>query len=282
MKNLRKTVIGLGIVVSLIACGRAEAPMDKTVNFNSRNAPQAEATVTNKTYGNSNAEDFNQEMEAFANRKLIRNGNVKFQTEDMDATEAQIKWTVQKLGGFISFEQQTRNEWSVRTDIEIRMPGSKFEVMLDSVCSGAYKIDEKNIKVQDVTDQYVDTEARIATRKMVEQKYVEHLAKATDIEDVLKIETKIGQIREEIESAEKRLRQLQDQVSLSTLHVEFYEKFDKPVIEEKNRFEEAVVNGWNGLEVFLVVLTNIWPVLIGAIVLLVVLRRRIIKNNEVG
>lgn len=281
MKNIKKAFLGLGVSILIASCGRMEAPMDKTININSGNRLTAEAVPNQqRSYGDSNPEDFNKEMQAFANRKLIRNGNVKFQTKDMNATEAQIKWTVQKLGGFISFEQQTRNEWSVRTDIEIRMPGSMFEEMLDSVCSGAYKIDEKNIKVKDVTDQYVDTEARIATRKLVEQKYVEHLAKSNNIDDVLRIESKIGLIREEIESAEKRLRKLQDQVALSTLHVEFYQQIQKPVIAEKNRFEQAVVNGWNGLEVFLVVLTNIWPVLLGTVVLLFVLRRRIARNDE--
>ena len=134
--------------------------------------------------------------------------------------------------------------------------------MLDSICSGDYNIQEKNIKVKDVTDQYVDTEARITTRKMVEQKYIEHLARAKDIEDVLKIESKIGQIREEIESAEKRLRKLNNQVSLSTLHVEFYQQIENPKLEKSNRFKKAVVNGWKGLETFLVIITNIWPMIL--------------------
>lgn len=281
MKNFKQTILAIGVSVSLIACNAAEGPMDKAVNFQTENnATASSSPAQSRSYGNTNEGDFNKEMQAFANRKLIRNGNVKFQTQNMDSTESQIKWAVQKLGGFISFEQQTRTDWSIRTDIEIRMPGSLFEEMLDSVCSGAYKIDEKNIKVKDVTDQYVDTEARIATRKMVEQKYVEHLAKASDIDDVLRIETKIGLIREEIESAEKRLRKLQDQVALSTLHVEFYQKISEPVKEEKNRFEQAAINGWKGLEGFLVIITNIWPVLIAGVVLLVLLRRRVVNGRE--
>ncbi|MAS52014.1 MAG: hypothetical protein CMD20_02300 [Flavobacteriales bacterium] len=278
-KIVKNTIVGVGLSIALVACNVGE--MDSTAKSEAFQENQTHTSNVNsriakeRAYGNANQGDFNREMQAFANRKLIRSGNVKFETKNIQQTEADIKWAVRKLGGFISFEQQTRNEWSIRTDIEIRMPSSTFEEMLDSVCSGAYSIDQKNIKVQDVTEQYVDTEARIATRKMVEQKYIQHLAKAKDIEDVLTIETKIGQIREEIESAEKRLRRLKDQVSLSTLHVEFYEQIKKQDKEAPNRFGKALHSGWAGLENFLVVITAIWPVLmIGAIVFLVIRRYR--------
>ena len=274
-KIVKNTAASIGLSIALVACNAGEMNLNTkaeafqenqthTSNVNSR-------IVKERAYGNANQGDFNREMQAFANRKLIRSGNVKFETKNIQQTEVDIKWAVHQLGGFISFEQQTRNEWSVRTDIEIRMPSSVFEEMLDSVCTGAYSIDQKNIKVQDVTEQYVDTEARIATRKLVEQKYIEHLAKAKEIEDVLTIETKIGQIREEIESAEKRLRRLKDQVALSTLHIEFYEQIKEQDNKSTNQFGKALKSGWKGLESFLVVITTIWPiVLIGIIVMAVI------------
>ncbi|MDA9328853.1 DUF4349 domain-containing protein [Flavobacteriales bacterium] len=258
-KNIIKAVGVVGLAFSLIACGMNE---DNFAPNQMKVAEEVARGDASGTYGKTSLRDFNEELDAFAHRKLIRSGNIKFETKDVVQTEIRIKKAVRKLGGFISFEQQTKNEWSVRNDLEIRMPGSLFEAVLDSICSGDYNIQEKNIKVKDVTDQYVDTEARIATRKMVEQKYIEHLAKAKDIEDVLKIESKIGQIREEIESAEKRLRKLKDQVSLSTLHVEFYQQIEKPKLEKRNRFEKAAVNGWKGLETFLVIITNIWPMIL--------------------
>lgn len=276
-KSVKNTVVGIGLSIALVACNAGEMNQNTKVEAFQENQTHTSNVnsriVKERAYGNANQGDFNREMQAFANRKLIRSGNVKFETKNIQQTEADIKWAVHKLGGFISFEQQTRNEWSVRTDIEIRMPSSVFEEMLDSVCTGAYSIDQKNIKVQDVTEQYVDTEARIATRKLVEQKYIEHLAKAKEIEDVLTIETKIGQIREEIESAEKRLRRLKDQVALSTLHVEFYEQIKNQDNEASNQFSKALKSGWKGLESFLVIITAIWPiVLIGTIVITVIKR----------
>ncbi len=276
-KIVKNTIIGVGLSIVLLACNTQEMnSTEKTEAFQENQSHTSNVNsriVKERAYGNANQRDFNRALQAFANRKLIRSGNVKFETENIQQTEADLKWAVHKLGGFISFEQQTRNEWSIRTDIEIRMPSSAFEEMLDSVCSGAYAIDQKNIKVQDVTEQYVDTEARIATRKMVEKKYIEHLEKANDIEDVLKIETKIGEIREEIESAEKRLRRLKDQVSLSTLHVEFYEQIKKQNLDAPNRFSKALKSGWGGLENFLIVITAIWPVLIIGVIIFFVIKR---------
>ena len=281
--NFSKTVLGFGLAISLFSCSQGERGMAKAEAFqdNQTHASNVDARISKeRAYGQSNRQDFNEELQAFANRKLIRSGDVKFETKDINKTEAEIKWAVHKLGGFISFEQQTRNEWSVRTDIEIRMPSSVFEVMLDSVCNGAYAIDQKNIKVQDVTEQYVDTEARIATRKLVEQKYTEHLAKAKEIDEVLAIEAKIGQIREEIESAEKRFRRLKDQVSLSTLRIEFYQKMNKEKPAEKNQFEKAANTGWVGFKNLLVALTMIWPILLIGGVVLVVVRRYMKGRSE--
>jgi len=262
-KNVKNTIVGLGMSLLMVACSGEMENKAVTLSDTMQHERNVDMRLAkSRSYGDAKIADFNEEMQAFSNLKLIRSGDIKFQTKDIDETEARIKWIVQKMGGFISFEQQTRNEWTVRTDIEIRMPGTVFEPMLDSICSGAYMVDQKNIKVQDVTKQYVDTEARIQTRKLVEEKYIEHLKSAQDIDDVLRIEAKIGEIREEIESAEKRLRSLKDQVALSTLHVEFYQKDDMPVKEEKNRFEQALNFGWRGFEAFLVGLTSIWPLLL--------------------
>ena len=63
------------------------------------------------------------------------------------------------------------------------------------------------------------------TKKEVEARYRELLTRATSVEEILKIEEQIGNIRTEIESAEGRLRYLSNQVQYSTLHVTFYEKY---------------------------------------------------------
>lgn len=279
-KNILKTVTGLGLAILLTSCGGANVNVDKSSSRSSVNSINYEsAGRVSASSAKRVDEDFNKTMDAFANRKLIRNGNVKFETKNIDATEFRIKQAVRKMGAFISFEQQTRNEWSVRTDLEIRMRSDVFEEMLDSICSGAHAIDSKNIKVQDVTEQYVDTESRIATRKLVEQKYVDHLTKAKDIDEVLAIEAKIGQIREEIESAEKRLRKLKDQVALSTLRIEFYQHIQKPVVQESNRFEKAAKVGWSGFESFLVILTAAWPLLLIGLIVLVIVRRYLNKKG---
>lgn len=279
-RNIKNTIVGLGFSLLLVGCAQDMESKSVALSDSINHEQQVDLRLAKtRTYGDTKPTDFNEEMQAFANLKLIRSGDIKFQTKDIDETEASIKWIVQKMGGFISFEQQTRNEWTVRTDIEIRMPSSMFEPMLDSICGGAYLVDQKNIKVQDVTKQYVDTDARIQTRELVEQKYMEHLKKATNIEEVLRIEAKIGEIREEIESAEKRLRSLKDQVSLSTLHVEFYQKDDFVNKEEESRFQKALHFGWRGLEAFLVGLTSIWPlVLIGFGIFIGV--RRFLKKKD--
>ena len=70
----------------------------------------------------------------------------------------------------------------------------------------------KNVSVQDVTEEYLDIEARLKTKKEVEARYIEILkSKTKTVEDVLKAEEQIRIIREEIEAREGRLNYLKNQ-----------------------------------------------------------------------
>lgn len=267
VKNLFKSIFGILLTISLFTrCGMEQ---------NTNSYPVAMDRMSEESSTPSMGNETNEKIQTIqSNRKLIKTGNIRFETKNFKKTEFQIKNAVYKSGGFISFEQQTNSNWSVRNDLEIRIPSEGLSALLDSISNGDYLIEEKNIKVVDVTNQYIDTESRIETKKLVEQKYVEHIKSADNIQDVLEIEQKIGYIREEIESAERRLRTMKDQIGLSTLKIEFYQKIDQPKFKKENEYLKGFSNGLNGLNLLFIGLTNIWPILIFGGVTLYFVRRK--------
>jgi hypothetical protein len=114
-----------------------------------------------------------------------------------------------------------------------------------------------------VTEEFLDIQARINTKKELENRYLELLKKANSVTEMLEVEKQIGQLRTEIESIEGRLNYLKSKVSLSTLTIIFYQSIPNES-EVGNKFKNGFKSGWNNLIWFFVFLTNIWPfILIG-------------------
>jgi hypothetical protein len=97
----------------------------------------------------------------------------------------------------------------------------------------------------------------------------------------LEVEQKLGGIREQIESAEGRLKYLSHQVSFSTIDLTFYEQ--KNIISKQrsgwlSRSVSAFVDGWNGLIEFEICLISFWPFLcvvaVTAILILRIIQKR--------
>jgi hypothetical protein len=274
VKNLFQLILGLLLTGLLICCGQSENA--HVPNFAMEKQESAE---TSKTLTRDDSKKLLDENSTTQNRKLIKSGSIRFKTDDFHTTDARIKTIASQLGGYVSFEQQTNSSWSIRNDLEIRIPNDRLDVLLDSISNGGYQVEEKNIKVVDVTNSYVDTESRIKTKKIVEGKYLEYLKKAENVEELLQIEQKAGYIREEIESAESRFRKMNDQISLSTLKIEFYQRVEQPIFTKENQYLKSFYNGWEGVKVFSIFLINIWPLLIAGIITLLFIRKRLKKNQ---
>jgi hypothetical protein len=145
------------------------------------------------------------------------------------------------------------------------------------ISESAKKIDFKNVQVQDVTEEYIDVETRIKTKKELESRYRVLLSKARTVEEILSIEKELGTLRSDIESIEGRLKYLKDQVSLSTLSVEYYE-LTRSTLNFSSKLGHAVVSGWKLLLGFIVGLVNLWPFII-IIVLIIVVALRMSKKK---
>jgi uncharacterized membrane protein len=98
---------------------------------------------------------------------------------------------------------------------------------------------------------------------------------------MLEIERELSNIREEIEARQGRLEYLQNQVSMSTVHIEFYKLTAETGITQSygQKMKNALQGGWDGISVFFLGLLYIWPVFLIAILIVVILRI-IIKNRK--
>ena len=163
---------------------------------------------------------------AMLERQLIKEGTINFETHDIAETRRHIESLVQKYGAYISQEDERASSSRIYQNMTVRIPKAHFDVFVTELSGGVKKIDKKSITVQDVTEEFIDSTARLAVKKETEQGYLRLLNQAKTIKDILDIQNKLQDIRSDIESIEGRLRYLKNSVNFSTLHISMYQQIE--------------------------------------------------------
>ena len=201
-------------------------------------------------------------------RKLIKEGQVEYETDQIDAARQTVFAAVEKHKGYISSDNEFKSPGRTSNTLVIRVPADNFDNLLREATANVKKFDAREVNVKDVTEEFLDIQARLKTKKELEARFLELLKKANTVTEVLEIEKQIAALRSDIESVEGRLKYLENQVSLSTLTMTFYES--TPVYTEFSKeFKEGFRNGWDNLIWFFVLLTNIWPFILLGLLLLI-------------
>ena len=202
-------------------------------------------------------------------RKIIKDGNIRFETSSAKETQSFIKQTVSELEGYIGDEKVFDYKDRIEHNITVRIPENKFDLLVEKISETADKIDSKNINSKDVTEEFIDVEARVKTKKELETRYKEILKQANRVDEILNIEREIGKLRSEIESLEGRLNYLKNRVALSSLTITYYEKVSSS-FGFFSKFFQALKNGWNYLLWFIIILTSLWPFMLIVVITLIV------------
>ena len=204
-------------------------------------------------------------------RKLIKQGNIRFETADVNKTKSLIVQTVQELNGYISNDNAYDYSDRLEHRLTIRVPAGKFDLLLKNISESVDKLDSKNVDVLDVTEEFIDIEARIKTKKDLQNRYRELLRHATKVEEMLNIEKEIGNLQTTIESAEGRMKYLKDKISFSTLTVTYYQKTTS-AFGFSSKFVDGVKEGWNVFLWVIVGLSYLWVFILVAVVAIYLIR----------
>ncbi len=180
------------------------------------------------------------------------------------SARAALSGVVKNHDASVFNEQEDQTHYRIENTIVVRVAQKNFDGLFDAIVPIAHKVHAKETNVKNVTEEFVDIQSRLKTKREILNRYYDILKKADSIADVLKVEAKIGMLQEEIEAKEGRLRFLQDQVQFSTIKIYLYENLDpdEPLIEEESFFSElsdSFLFGWKGLLGFMLVLARLWP-----------------------
>jgi hypothetical protein len=210
------------------------------------------------------------QAESQSERKLIKTGSLSLTVANVSATSKEIHMLCAQYHAYVSSETQTRYDQRLEYDQVIRIPAANFDGFIARVEALGKEIGNKNIETSDVTEEFIDKEARLKTKRELESRYREILKQAKEVSDILSIEAQLNNVRSDIESMEGRLKFLNSQVSYSTLTLSFHER-----IGVESGFGSKTIaafgHGWDAFLVLIIALVNLWPfLLIAAIAIIAV------------
>lgn len=210
-------------------------------------------------------------------QKIVKTATLKFETADLEKTRAQIQKAIGENKASIQRENEGKEGYSIYKKVTIRVPNKNFEKLVNSIGNGVSYFDEKEISSDDVTAEFIDTEARLKTKKILEARYLELLKKAGKVSEMLEIEQKLSEVREEIESKEGQLKYMQNEVSMSSVNVEFYKvsPSESGVTQSfGSKMANALETGFLALSSLFLWFLEVWPFIIILVALFLLIRRR--------
>ncbi|RKS26349.1 uncharacterized protein DUF4349 [Flavobacterium endophyticum] len=210
-------------------------------------------------------------------QKIIKTAKLTFETDDLAETTEQVRKAVKENKASIEKDVEGKNNHSIYRKITVRIPNQNFEAFITAVGKGISYFDEKEISSDDVTAEFIDTEARLKAKKTLEARYLELLKKAGKVSEILEIEKELSTIREEIESKEGQLKYMQSQVAMSSVYLEFYKTkpAESGVAQSYgNKMGNALETGFLKVSSLFLWILNVWPFILILVVLFFIIRRR--------
>lgn len=254
---MKSIIIALGLLCLPLACSNnAAISNDESYEISTESVAISEIKT---------ASEMPLEFQQNTDQKLIKDAFLVFETQDLENTFTSIVSLVKKHNGYIQNDNSNKSYNRISRQLTIRIPTKTFQNTIDSISKTVKHYDTKNISLKDVTEEFIDLEARLKAKRELEKRYLEILSKAKNIKEILEVEKALSQIREDIEAKQGRLQYLQNKVSLSTISVEFYKTTATEsgvTISYGKKMWNALKSGFNGLSYFILGLLNIWPALL--------------------
>jgi hypothetical protein len=196
-------------------------------------------------------------------KQIIKTAQVRIQVEKLAASTAAVRKLTEQAGGYLSNSAETRSNYEHTVSMTIRVPAAQFEGLLENLLKQGVFVAENNVNAQDVTEEFVDIQTRLKTKRALETRYLELLRQAKTMKDILELEQALQQVREEIESREGRLKYLQSQVGYSTVTLVMYEQVPYESAPETGFWRKLAAGFGNGWGIFLdlvIGFVTLWPV----------------------
>lgn len=192
------------LVLSLVASACSSPASEKASDYEPGTTPPGEYTNTAD--------------EQASERKVIYTAYLTVAVKDVDKAVQDLEAKTTSLGGYISESNRNHNTETPTASITFRIPRAEYMEFL-AFARSLGEFGTEKTDTTDVTEEYIDLDARLANRLVHEERLLDMLSKAKTVEELLFVEKELARVREDIEVLEGKLRYLSQKVEMATVTV---------------------------------------------------------------
>lgn len=228
-------------------------------------------------------------------RKVIYEATLQVSVANLDSAIRALADKAGEYGGYVANSNRDNTGEPPRAYLTCRIPQNRYLDFLGFARSLGEPGNE-SVDSTDITEEFVDLEARLINRRAHEERLLAMLAEAKNVEELLAVERELSRVREDIEVLEGRLRYLGDKVDLAKVTISLRQEYGptevpavKPVgfSETMRRALKAIVKSFtlflDVLSYFVIILAALLPFAIPALAVLwlaIYLSRRKKKGTQ--
>ena len=272
---------------------------NSTIQGNGNGAAEAKtaATVENTTAKDKDAAA-NRKSGDFGGHKIIQTGEIFLETLTFDESNKKLTSYVESIGGFIQNEDVQGKGSSYAKEPVLRagsyifrIPSSKFASFFTKAGDfGSVRNQARH--GEDITDQYTDTETKVVTLKIRQERLQNLMKKATKLADIIELEKELQDVAYEIDSLTGSLKKWDSLVEFSTITVNIQEVAEvtvdnpsgKEPLGERMLFglKDSLKSLWDCTQALLIILMYLLPygIIVGIFVFVGFRVTRIMKRNK--
>jgi len=218
-----------------------------------------------------------EEKARIAERMVIHTVDLRLIVKDTQASLEAVQSLAGELGGYVASSRTWHTKEQLSASLTLRVPADQLNTALEKLRALALEVDSENISGEDVTQEYVDLEARLRNEEAYEKELLALLTETRErtsrAEDILAVYERLTEVRGRIEQIKGRMQYLENMSAMATITVELI---------PSELMQPITVAGWhptgtarsairaliNALQFF--VDASIWIVLFGLPVLLII------------
>ena len=215
-----------------------------------------------KASGGTQTAVIREETPVSSDRKLIRTINLEAEAYNLNEVDRFISAKVAELGGYIESEnkysgsrrgygvyseegteEKEEDRWTSASYV-LRIPSSRLDGFVAAVDRQANIVSQSS-NVEDITLRYVDMESKKTALQTEQKRLMELMEKAETVEDMIRIEERLTDVRYQLESTESQLRSMANQVNYSTVYLSVQRVNRYTVVQEPRSVGERIVQGFH-------------------------------------
>ena len=281
----RRTTIAIGTLlvagIALAGCGDSGGSPTSGAGKNTAATPAEPGGPATGKDAPARAPDLGVDQ-----RSIVYTGSITIRVTDVNQAAAKATAIAAGAGGFVGGDRRNIGDGSSDATLVLRVPAEKFPSVVDQLARTLGTEEQRGISTEDVTEQVVDLDARIAVQQARVDSGRKLLARAKTLNDLVMLEKEVASREADLASLQAKKRRLADLTALSTITVVLLDPKAQAAPSGPPGFLAGLKSGWQALLVSLAVLLTVlgallpWLIALGlpasGIVLLVrrYLRRR--------